>query len=90
MKRNKCDECKELSTLRQRIYELSRQLDVAKQSNAQLKSEVNYYHLNSIPISLDEKFVLYEWHNQRVQAQQAEDETQHNAKLNKLLDSLAH
>lgn len=88
MKKNKCDDCQNLANLRQRIYDLSRQLEVEKRRSSELQSELNFYRLNSIPISLEEKFTLWEWHNQRAQTQQEEDESKRNDELNRLIDAL--
>lgn len=88
MKKNKCDDCQNLENLRQRIHDLSSRLEVEKRRSSELQSELNFYRLNSIPISLEEKFTLWEWHNQRVQTQQEEDESKRNDELNRLIDVL--
>jgi hypothetical protein len=68
-KLNKCETCQKLNHLKQRISDLSDQIQILKKNNTELKAEINFYQMNSIPISYDGNFSLWELHNKQQEVQ---------------------
>jgi hypothetical protein len=84
----KCETCEKLNNLKQRVHDLSGQIRVMENNNTELQNEINFYRMNSIPISLDEKFALWELHNRRLEGQKKSEEEKHTVDIDKLIDEL--
>ena len=84
----KCENCEELKSLRERIRDLGTQVRQLQKEKEELETEVRYYQLNSIQISIEDKFVIWEMHEKRKAAQQESEEAARQKELDRLLNDL--
>lgn len=84
----RCENCEELQSLRKRVHDLGAQVRQLEKQKEELETEVRYFELNSIQISLEDKFLIWELHEKRKEAKQADTEKERQKELDKLLGDL--
>lgn len=86
--KNKCENCSTVCDLRQRYIEQKREIESFKKAKDELESKVRYYELNSVPISLEEKYVFWDRWQKRLVAEQEAKEKERDKEIEELLNDL--